>query len=134
MKNILLAIRRNRKLFAISIIFGITTLWAIYEPFVSICFPDAFSNPNNKYWFLLIFLLPSFIIALIRIYPQKSISIELKNTNSFVNIKFGDLFEQDGLKAISVNEYFDSEIGKPVSDNFFIKLIIFESKISTFIR
>ena len=29
---------------------------------------------------------------------------------------FGDLFEQNGIRAIAVNEFFDSKIGKPVSD------------------
>jgi hypothetical protein len=30
---------------------------------------------------------------------------------------FGDLFEQDGIRAVAVSEYFDSQLGKPVSDN-----------------
>jgi hypothetical protein len=123
MKKISLAITRNPKLFASSIFFGMTSFWAFLEPFVSVCFTNI-----NKYWFLLFFIPPSLIIALIKTFPKKSISIELKNTNTVIHIKFGNLFEQEGVIAIAVNDYFDSEIGKPVSEKsihgFFIMNIL----------
>lgn len=123
MKKISLAIIRNPKIFAISIFFGITSLWAILEPFISVCITHI-----NKYWFLLFFIPPSLIIAIIKTYPRKSICIEPKNTNTIINLRFGDLFNQSGAIAIAVNEYFDSEIGKPVSEKsvhgFFIKNIL----------
>jgi len=31
-------------------------------------------------------------------------------------VLFGDLFKQSGIRAVAVNEFFDSKIGKPVSD------------------
>lgn len=34
--------------------------------------------------------------------------------NSNIIIKFGDLFDQDGLKAISFNEYFDTEVDNKI--------------------
>jgi hypothetical protein len=123
MKKILLAITRNPRMFAFSIFFGLTSFWAFLEPFISVCFTNI-----NKYWFLLFFIPPSLVIAIIKTFPKKSISIELKNTNTVINIKFGNLFEQEGVIAIAVNEYFDSEIGKPVSEKsihgFFIKNIL----------
>jgi hypothetical protein len=109
--KIQLAITRNPKRFVISLFFGITTLWALLEPFITVCFPGI-----NKYWFVVTFLILSLIIAIIRVYPKNSIRIILNNTNTIVNVKFGDLFEEKGNIAIAVNEYFDSEIGKPVSD------------------
>jgi hypothetical protein len=60
-------------------------------------------------------LFPSIIIAIKRTYPKSSITIKLRNTNVIINIKFGDIFNEDGNIAIAVNEYFDSEIGKLVS-------------------
>ena len=106
-----LGIIRNPKKFLFSIFFGVTALWAISEPFVTF-----FSNDINKYWFLILFGIVSIVISFVRIYPKLEVSIPLKNTNTIVNLKFGDLFNEDGVIAIPVNEYFDSEIGKPVSE------------------
>lgn len=102
-----LGIIRNPKKFLLSIFFGVTALWAISEPFVTF-----FSDDINKYWFLFLFGIISIIISFVRIYPKLEVSIPLKNTNTTVKIKFGDLFKQNGIIAIPVNEYFDSEIGK----------------------
>jgi len=44
------------------------------------------------------------------------IVFNVPHTNTKIEIAFGDLFNQDGLRVIPVNEFFDSEIGKPVSD------------------
>lgn len=118
-----LAITRNPKVFGLYLFFGITSLWALLEPFISICAPNI-----NRYLFLAVFVPISIIIALIKIYPRNSIKIELKNTNTIVNIKFGDLFSQSGSIAIGVNEFFDSEIGMLVSENsihgYFINSIL----------
>jgi len=123
MRKLLLAVTRNPKTFALSLFFGLTSLWAILEPFITICFPDI-----NRLWFILGFIILSIIIALIRTFPRSSIKIDLKNTNSSVFIKFGNFFDQNGVLAIAVNEYFDSEIGKPVSEKsihgFLIKNIL----------
>lgn len=114
LKKITLAISRNPKRFLFSLFFGLTALWAVSEPFVTIF---AQNINSNKYWFLIPFVILSIIIAIVRVYPKISVSIPLKNTNTIVNLKFGDLFNEDGVIAIPVNEYFDSEIGKPVSEN-----------------
>jgi hypothetical protein len=123
MKNLYLAIKRNPKIFAFSLFFGITSTWALLEPFITIYFSSI-----SKYWFFLFFIPPSLLIAFIKTYPKNNIRIELKNTNTTVNIKFGDIFNQTGVIAIAVNEYFDSEIGKPVSDKsmhgYFIKNVL----------
>ena len=48
--------------------------------------------------------------------PQK-IGIKIANTNTTIEILFGDLFALDGLRAIAVSEFFDSKLGNPVSPN-----------------
>jgi hypothetical protein len=110
MKKLIISISRNPKLFGASLFFGLTTILALLEPFISIYFENI-----NKYWFLLIFLFPSIFIAFLRTFPKNSIVIKLRNTNAIINIKFGDIFNENGNIAIAVNEYFDSEIGSPVS-------------------
>ena len=46
--------------------------------------------------------------------PSK-IEIPIRHTNTRLEIKFGDLFKEEGFRAIAVNEFFDSELGLPVS-------------------
>lgn len=50
-------------------------------------------------------------------YQPKKISIKVNTSDTTLNIYYGDIFEQKGYTAISVNEYFDSELGDPVSEN-----------------
>jgi hypothetical protein len=110
MNKILLAVKRKPKRFGGALLVGLTSIWAVMEPFVSVYVQDI-----NKYWYLVILLLPSIIIALVRMFPKESIIVKLKHKNSIIQIKFGDIFMQDGNIAIAVNEYFDSIIGKLVS-------------------
>ncbi|KJV29339.1 hypothetical protein VI06_10555 [Aquitalea magnusonii] len=42
--------------------------------------------------------------------------MKIANSNTTIEVVFGDLFSQDGVRAISVNDFFDSKLGKPVSD------------------
>jgi hypothetical protein len=51
-----------------------------------------------------------------KVWKPSRIDMCIANCNTTIEVVFGDLFEQDGLRAISVNEFFDSTLGKPVSD------------------
>jgi hypothetical protein len=44
------------------------------------------------------------------------IEVPIANCNTVIEVIFGDLFSQDGIRVIPVNEFFDSKLGKPVSD------------------
>lgn len=110
MKKLLIAVKRSPKLFLSSLVFGLTTIWTFLEPVVSVIYKDI-----NRYWFLVVFIIPSVIIAFVRTFPKKKVTIRLKNTNSTIHVKFGDLFGETDNIAIAVNEYFDSVIGKLVS-------------------
>lgn len=65
---------------------------------------------------LLIAILISMVFGLKKIWKPSKIEIKVANSNTVIEVLFGDLFEQSGIRAIAVNEFFDSEIGKPVSD------------------
>lgn len=110
MHQILLGIKRDWFKFIFSAIFGYTFLWSLLEPAISFLKADIYGWPK-----FIALLLISLIIAIIRVFPKKRITIPLKNTNTKVNISFGDIFKQPHNIAISVNEYFDSKIGKLVS-------------------
>jgi hypothetical protein len=66
------------------------------------------------FFFIIIFI--SIIYGRYKTWKSEKIQFALPNTNTTIEIVFGDLFTQDGLRVIPVNEFFDSKIGRPVSD------------------
>ncbi|MDQ5936368.1 MAG: Fis family transcriptional regulator [Cyanobacteriota bacterium erpe_2018_sw_21hr_WHONDRS-SW48-000092_B_bin.40] len=58
----------------------------------------------------------SLLWAIKKLWKPSTIEINVPNCNTVIEITFGDLFKQTGIRVIAVNEFFDSEIGKPVSD------------------
>jgi Domain of unknown function (DUF6430) len=44
------------------------------------------------------------------------ISFKIANCNTTIEVFFGDIFDQDGIVAIPVSAYFETKLGKPVSD------------------
>ena len=61
-------------------------------------------------------VLISFGFGLRKVWNPSKIEISIANSNTVIEVLFGDLFDQSGIRAIAVNEFFDSKIGKPVSD------------------
>lgn len=57
------------------------------------------------------------LLGTFRIIPKEKIVFKLSNTNTKISIEFNDMFTISGEKVIAVNEFFDSEIGEPVSPN-----------------
>ena len=58
----------------------------------------------------------SILYALRKIWKPSRVAIDVRHTNTCIIVLFGDLFEQDGIRAIAVNDFFDSKLGKPVSE------------------
>jgi len=54
----------------------------------------------------LIILLITYLVLWVRSNCLKSLSLDIEGSK--VNIKTGDIFKQDGFKAIAFNEYFDT--------------------------
>lgn len=65
---------------------------------------------------LTVAILISICFGLRKVWKPSKIEVKIANSNTVIEVLFGDLFEQSGLRAIAVNEFFDSKIGKPVSD------------------
>nr|WP_298659712.1 macro domain-containing protein [uncultured Flavobacterium sp.] len=138
MTKIFTGIKRHPKRFLLAIAFGNVTLWTVLEPIFAIL---DFKAEGYNCCFLIGYILASFIIALVVVYPKKKVEFGLTNTNTKVEIIFGDLFKTNGHKVISASEYFDSKIGKPVSQKslqgFFISSIlgghtdIFDNAVNT---
>jgi hypothetical protein len=58
----------------------------------------------------------SIAFSLNKVWKPSRIEIPVAHCNTIIEVIFGDLFTQDGIRAIAVNEFFDSKLGKPVSD------------------
>ena len=63
-----------------------------------------------------IIILVSVIFGLKKVWKPSNIKIRVANSDTKIEVLFGDLFSQDGIRAIALNEFFDSELGKPVSE------------------
>ncbi len=51
-----------------------------------------------------------------KIWKPSKVEITVAHTNTTIEVLFGDLFAQKGMRAIAVSEFFDSKLGKPVSE------------------
>jgi hypothetical protein len=92
---------------------GFTVLWTLLDPALALlpALPNKLAGPGH---YLLLFAL-SFPIGVWRAMLPGRVRFKIKNTNTLLDISFGDLFKAPGCKVIPVNEYFDSELGDHVS-------------------
>lgn len=109
--NIYLGIKRRPLKFLGEIFLAYSALWTMIESGSYFC-PDIKLQGIGFYLGLLCF---GVLFACIRAYQHRSITFKIGHSNTKITVSFGDLFERDGHLAIPVNEFFDSEIGLPVS-------------------
>src|SRR5260370_9398735 len=55
------------------------------------------------------------IYGLRKAWKPSQIEIPVANCDTVIEIIFGDLFTQSGIRVIGVSEFFDSKLGMPVS-------------------
>lgn len=106
-----LGIRRRPLAFFVEIFLAYSALWTVVES-SSYFFPDIKLQGLGYY---LTLLAVSVLISSARAYQRRSIKFKVGHSNTTIRVYFGDLFEAGGYQAIPVNEYFDSELGQPVS-------------------
>jgi len=92
---------------AFSVLFTIVKGINEFFPGVKIEGPFAFT----------VVILLSVVFGLKKVWKPSTADIKIANTNTTIEVIFGDLFAQDGIRAIAVSEFFDSKLGKPVSDS-----------------
>lgn len=112
MNDLLVGIRRHRWRFLGQAFLAFSVLWTSTE-----CLSYFVPGFDVKGIFPLAgILLISLFWASFQVWKPSKVEIKVAHTNTTLEVLFGDLFEQDGYRAIAVNEFFDSELGKPVSD------------------
>lgn len=91
---------------AFSVLFTIIKAITHFVPDIKIEGPIALT--------VIIFI--SICFAFKKVWKPSRVVITIPNSNTVIEVLFGDLFQQSGIRTIAVNEFFDSKIGKPVSD------------------
>ena len=51
-----------------------------------------------------------------KVWKPSKTTINIANSSTCLEIVFGDIFEQEGVRAIGVSEFFETQLGQPVSD------------------
>ena len=105
-------------------IYGFATygfLWTIAESFGAF-FEEYKPQGVISYGLIVLF---SAAVGIVKSWPRNKIQIQIPASDSCIEIKFGDLFEDSDVVVIPVNEFFDGSLGDHVSDNslhgYFIK-------------
>lgn len=65
---------------------------------------------------LTVVIIASVCYGLKEVWKPSEVKIKIATTNTTIEVLFGDLFEQDGIRAIAVSEFFDTKLGSPVSE------------------
>lgn len=87
----------------------------------------SFFNPGLKLQGLqshLTLIVISIVIGLWRVYQPRKISFKINTSDTTLNIYYGDIFQSAEYIAVAVNEYFDSELGDPVSEKSLHGMVI----------
>ncbi len=111
LKNTYLGIKRHPGKFVRDMFLTYSVFWTLIES-TSYFFPKEQYQGTPGY---LALILIGLLIACIRAYPSSSINFKIAHSNTKVTVLFGDLLQRKGHIAIPVNEFFDSELGIPVS-------------------
>lgn len=103
---------------------GIGTALSTLLLFVSI--PD-----DSKFYSLIGFALVLFIIYLVILWRANSLKeVAIKIDGTTVTVKSGDIFNEDGLKAIAFNEYFDTAVDNVLISERSLNGIFLSSKLN----
>lgn len=111
LRHLAIGISRHPLRIPFSAFLSYSVLWTILE---SASFLIADLKPRGWLTFSTMVAV-SIIIGICRVLPKRSVTIWIKSIDTRINARFGDLFSQEGMKVIPVNEYFDSELGDHVS-------------------
>lgn len=96
--------------------FGFGAYGILWTTIVSFGFFFKNSKPEGVYWYASI-VFASVVIGLWRCWPRQHVKLKIPASDSSIEIKFGDIFEGEGVVVIPVNEYFDGSLGDHVSEN-----------------
>jgi len=113
MKGIILGMRKRPWAALVYLFASFSVLWTLIEGLTHfIPTLNIRGIPS-----LLVVVVIGIVYSACKIRRPSSVTFSIAHTNTKIHIKFGDLFGEDGVRCIAVNEFFDSELGLPVSKN-----------------
>lgn len=112
LKGIILGIRKRPWETFVFFLASFSVLWTIVQA-LTYFVPDLDLSGIPS---LAVLVVVGVIYAATKIRRPASVRFNISHTNTEIEIKFSDLFEEEGVKAIPVNDFFDSQIGSTVSD------------------
>ena len=112
MKGIILGIRKHPWRSFVYLFASFSVLWTLVEGLTHFI-------PTLKIQgvpALLIVLVIGVVYSVCKVHRPSSVAFNIAHSNTRIQIKFGDIFTEEGVRCIAVNEFFDSELGTPVSE------------------
>lgn len=97
---------------------GMTALglvWLLTEVAVFISESTRVYLQSQPWWYSAAAASLAILAFVISVYEPRSIRIRIPTTDTHLNIKYGDLFDETGHLLIAVNEFFDGSLGQRVS-------------------
>lgn len=105
--------RRHPLLFLWQCFVAFSVLWTVTEA----AFHFSEWAPLKGLTWVSIMCFTSVVYAFVSRWQIAKIVIQVRQSNVSIEVAFSDIFECNGITAIPVSEYFDSEFGLPVSPN-----------------
>lgn len=112
MRTLWISVRQHPINLAVQGLVAFSVGWTVTE---ALSYFFEWSNLKSGGWFTVI-ILGSVVYSIYSSWRPQRVEISVPTSIVSVEIAFGDIFEQDGVVAIPVNEFFDSEFGLPVSE------------------
>ena len=106
--------RINKRAVKDFLLYGFAAYGIFWTVIASVNFFFENFKPEGACWFAIVIL--SFAIGLWRCWPWEHVKIQIPASDSSIEIRFGDIFEGEGVVVIPVNEYFDGLLGDHVSE------------------
>lgn len=108
-------IRLRKKIFVFSAFKHMASFWTLYCIFEK--FFSFFLNSQDcapKWIFIILILVTPLLFAIYEAFPVTEMNIVLNDIGTIIKVQFGDLFKCEGMIAIGVNDYFDTEINNGI--------------------
>jgi hypothetical protein len=112
LEKIAVGLRRHPKRPLASAFIAYSVIWTALES-SSFLFPTLKPEGGKPFAAMLGFAVA---FGIFRSFPKQETRLCIKSINTTIEISFGDLFNSPSSKIISVNEFFDSELGDHVSE------------------
>lgn len=91
---------------ASNVLYAFGTLWLVIE-MISYFFPDFVSLARASWW---IFLIIGVLIGVWRGRPKLTVRAAIEGTDARIEIRVGDLFQQDGAVVVAAPTSFDTSL------------------------